>query len=193
MPIRNHNKRLTDAIKIVCLKDDALDVVPQEIMTEYERFRDIDILVEPNEKLDWCGLYKLPSKEQPTVFKALPLRPDYDYLAFKPDTDDMKEMFIKHVVGVDNSDIPKKAFKDVDGRRELKREALDEWIPPEWIYEIAMVVSKKGADGNGPVFMMQGIWLVERQRRQRARLVSSTEKNADVETTATEDTTKQAG
>ncbi|MCP4569159.1 MAG: hypothetical protein GY841_16415 [FCB group bacterium] len=189
MPIRKHNKRLTDAIKIVCLKDDALDVVPAEIMTEYERFRDFDILVEPDEKLGWCGLNELPSKEQPTIFKALPLRPDCDYLAFKPDTDDMKEIFIKHVIGVENSDIPNRDFRDVDGRRELKRDALDDWIPSEWIYDVAMVISKKGADGNGPLFMTLGTWLGERLRRKHGRRVP-TDKNADTTATVNEDTTK---
>ena len=169
MPITS--PRLSQSFKYVYIRDEALDAVPDEIMTEYEIHRDFEILEKPCEECDWKGLDSLEVK--PTIFSCMPLHPDDDYLGYETTIEARKEIFARHVFGAENSGIPKKAFDLSGDRPRMNREMMDEWIPTAIIDDVATVIRTKGQEGNSQLFGLLGIWLRERKRRQRKPLVNT--------------------
>ena len=164
-------KRVTDVFRVVSIDDSLLDDVPAKVMRQYVYTRDFAVL-EPE-------LQKLP--KPPTIYTAIPLRPEYDNLAQMLTAENLKSIFAAHVQNIENPDFPG-IFVEKEGRRTIKTEAMDEF-PNGPIEEIASIIVHKGRFVDRTPFLQQDTWVQGRILRAQKRHVFRTTEDVDTITT----------
>lgn len=143
--------------------DAALDEIEQDVVEEYVRARDIEVL----------GLDKRPGV-QPTIFSCSHLTPEDDFMIGQFLSDDMRlsagrQIVKTHVHGVKNltfDGISNPVQPGSGNRTRLKDEAIDQ-LPTRAILEIAAVLVTQTNGADYRPFSSVGTW--QREREERAR------------------------